>query len=126
MSSADFEEPRFSDNNLQKPQQENPRQRNLLRPSRPQGPNHGHRQAQDHDVGGEITDAGANGEVDSAHASCRLGILYLNVPEGADGYALKQVSEQDGDPPGEDHDGGGVYGYSETARGGEETVVEQE
>ena len=123
---ANLEEPRFSWKNLQKPQQENPRQRNLLRSSRLQKPNHGHRQAQDHDIGGEITDAGANAELESAHASRRLGILYFNVPEGVDWHALKKVSEQDGDPPGEYYDGGGVNGYSETTRGGEETVIEQE
>lgn len=49
----------------------------------------------------------------------------MKVPEGVDRHALKDVSEQDGNPPGDDDGGDGVDGYSKTTRGGEETVVEQ-
>ena len=62
--------------------------------------------------------------MDSAHASCCLDILYSVVPKGIYWHALKDVSEQDGDPPGDDDDGGVVEGYSERTRGKEETVVE--
>ena len=111
-------------NDLQKPEQENPRQRKLLRPIRPQRPNHRHRQAQDHDISNKITDAGANGEGDSAHTSCGLGILCFKIPEGVCWHALKDVSEENRDPPGDDDDTGGVDGYSKRMRRREETVVE--
>ena len=52
-------------------------------------------------------------------------IVHSKVPEGLYWHALKDISEQDGDPPGDDDDGGGVDGYSKTTRRGEETVVEQ-
>lgn len=111
---------------LQKPEQENPRQRKLLRPIRPQRPNHRHRQAQDHDISNKITDAGANGEGDNVHTSCGLGMLCFKVPEGVYWHALEDVSEEDRDPPGGDDDAGGIDGYSKRTRRREETVVEQE
>ena len=115
---------RFSENDLQKPEQENPRQRNLLSPIRSQGPDHRHRQAQNHNISKKIANAAANGKADSIHAFRRLG--YLEIPEGIYWHALKDACQYDGDPPGDDDDGVGVDGYSETTRGKEETIVEQE
>ena len=117
---------RGSPNDLQKPEQEDARQSDLLRPSRSQRPNHRHRQAQDHDISNQITDASADGEGDSVHAFCPGEVLCLIVPEGVYWHALKEVGEKDGDPPSDDNDGSGVDGYSKTTRGREETVVEQE
>ena len=111
---------------LQKPEQKYSRQRKLLRPIRPQGPNHRHRQAQDHGISNKITDTGSNGEGDSTHTSCRLGILCFKVPESVDWHALKEVSKEDGDPPGDDDDGSDVDGYPKSTRRREETVVKQE
>ncbi len=113
-------------NDLQKPEQEYPRQRKLLRPIRPQGPNHRHRQAQNHDISDKVTDTGSNREGDSIQTSCRLGILCFKVPESVYWHALKDVGEEDGDPPGDDDDGSGVDGYSKATRRRKETVVEQE
>ncbi len=113
-------------NDLQKPEQENPRQRKLLRPIRPQRPNHRHRQAQDHDVSDKVTDTGSNGEGDSIQTSCRLGIFCFKVPESVYWHALKDVSEEDGDPPGDDDDGSGVDSHSKATRRRKETVVKQE
>lgn len=108
---------------LQKAEQENPCQSNFLPPIRAQRPNHGHRQAQDHDIGNEITDTAADGEGDGVHAMCRLGMP--EVPESIYWHALKDVGEEDCDPPSDDDDGGGVDGYSKATRWREETIVEQ-
>ena len=50
----------------------------------------------------------------------------MEVPEGLYGHALKDVREQDSDPPCDDNEGGDVDGYSEATRRTEETKVEQE
>lgn len=110
-------------NDLQKPKQENPRQRNLLPPIRPQRPNHRHRQAQDHDISNKVTDTGTDGEGDGAHAMCRLRMPI--IPEGIYWHALKDVGEEDCNPPSDDDDAGGVDGYSKATRWREETIIEQ-
>ena len=47
------------------------------------------------------------------------------IPKGIYWHALKDVGEEDCDPPSDDDDGGSVDGYSKATRWREKTIIEQ-